>query len=335
VRVPVSVLVRLRAGAAAALMCVALASCHGGTPGESTTTQLAPKEAAHVALQEAIRALPGVTGAHVRTEQYSGTGPVEMIIVGVPQATAEQVLAVANTINRLHPVTGTSDAQEVKFMIDEHRLVIVSRAGALEPRQIVDDVERLRPFAAVVDAHSIDWHRETAVANSTLTVESTETPIAHVLNAIRADLGGASLVATISPSDYDSDDYHFRPAWTVSFPFAQDQQEHVEGEMAAMPVVGFQDLTITAGGEIGRISAIVRSQDAAYDDLTAVIDIIGAGRQRPLELQWRAADHPYIGGGEASGIVLVGGCGYEARDADDPAKDTQTRLRRQYDTCPR
>ncbi|HET6736562.1 hypothetical protein [Mycobacterium sp.] len=280
-------------------------------------------------LEGAIRVMPGVASVVVDYENSFGRGSTLHVNVSVPDATAEQIAAVADTINRVRgDKFGEYDQSAEFFVTASPPSVRVKRAAYLDPGQIAEDAVLLRRFAADIKAEEISWSRGNQTVGSRLDINEVTTAIPETFAAIRAILGGTTaMVADIRPADPAD-----TPLWRVTFPFTPEQQVRIDQQIAAMPgrVVA---ITVRENAVITLLNVALKDPATAYDDLKAVIAITGAGPTRPLWLRWMPSSELPSG---PSGFVIVGGCSYPGQTGDNhPGNDIEERLRKEFDTCPR
>ena len=162
------------------------------------------------------------------------------------------------------------------------------------------------------------------------------TPADDVFAAVRTGFGDdAHLQLNLSSAASDT------PSWRVAFPYSAPDQRRVDQQLAAIPASVFT-VTVGDGGAIAELGISLHNRGAAYQDLVATINAVGAGTAHPVTVRWQSDGDN--GSQQFSGSVNVGACHYISNSEGErhpekyltpDALALQSRMRTEFDTCPK
>lgn len=297
-------------------------------------------------LKAAIAGMPGVTDASVNYENAIGRGASLNITVSMPTATRQQMVDVIDRINTVRGTLFDGYYQTVAFQPagSSTQHFEVRCGAALDAATIADEALALRLLSARIRAGSADWFCDPG--NRRLTISENTTAIGEILDAVHAaDADTPTTSLEIMAADSAPAMAPFRIV-NIRNPFSSDDWAGFQNLVTRLAITPWA-AGVGPGSAVNHVSFGVRSPATAYQQLTAVIAAVGAGKEHPLLLAWGLDNPPprTAGAPTFSGSVIVGACNYGSPPSEGElhpekyltaeALDLQRRLRTEYDTCPR
>jgi hypothetical protein len=280
-------------------------------------------------LRDDIAKMPGVESVDPGYTNDFENGSELNLVVAMPTATEDQIVAVASRINTIKGRDFTDYRQLTKFIVGDGLEV---KCGAeLNTRQIADDTHRLRLIRGGVPRGRIEWSRGGALPRLEVwDVENT----ADVLTTVLASIGSEPMtvyIRSLEPTKF--------PTWEVSLPLNAQQRSQIDGLLSrvALPVYYVR----VGDGRITQLSVYVADPATAYRDLKSVISAMAPTKEHPLELDWsRMVDpdnfHQFTGSVQIPGCPAGNGSPQTPQRQDYVAPEAaalQRQLQSEFNVC--
>lgn len=313
---------RARTGALLATAAV-LAGCTG----------VPDRESEAVRISDRVAAMPGVSDVDLIYDNGILEGTRFELRVAMEAATDEQIGAVATEIN-----TGRGDdfaEHDQRIELDLADGVSIGTSTAL-PRDTGAVAALLRELDSRVAAQSIDWG---SGGDGATGIDINETAAAgEVVDSVLqvfADRPLDSIEVSRPPGPGEE------ASWWIRTRLTPEQKRDADEQLAAA-APATPRLIVIRDGHIETLRVAIPSPETAYPDIVRVIDALGAGPQRPLDLGWSwSGDPARYGDLRWSGSADIGNCDDPNANTASPddlvpaARQLQQRIRDEYGRCPK
>lgn len=323
---------RLR-GLLAAFLVVAVGGC--GAPDRRDEAQR---------LGEALKAMPGVTDAHVSYENAIGRGASLGVYVFAPDASRQQFVDLVNRYNEVRGNRFDRYDQNVTIHPAPAQNAEIRCGSELDADVIATQAMALRELSSRVSAGDTDWW--CGPQNRTLTIRENRAPVTQVLQVLHAsgaDVAPVRLDLTSASSSTEMDPFS---VVHITFPFTVEDWSRFQALASRLDTLPWSAV-VGPGSTIAGLGVSVESPSAAEPELVSVIAAVGADERHPLNLSWTFLGAPPGKPDEKSfkGQVQVGGCSatfskmeielHPEKYLTPEAVALQKRLRETYEVCPK
>jgi len=296
-------------------------------------TGASDRESEAIQIRDRVAAMPGVSDLDLIYDNGIFEGTRFELRVDMEAATDEQIGAVATEINTARGDDFAEHDQRIELDVADG--VSIGTSTAL-PQDTGAVAALLRELDSRVTAQSIDWLSNGDAATGIDIYDTTATG-AVVDNVIQvfADrpLDSIEVNRPTGPGEEAS--------WWIRTRLTPEGKRAIDAQLAAA-APATPRLIVIREGRIVQMNVDVPSPETAYADIVGVVQALGAGRQRPLQLLWSWADDPArYGDLRWSGSVDIGDCddpNANTGSADDlvpAARQLQQRIRDHYGPCPK
>lgn len=294
-------------------------------------TGVPDRESQALDIEQRIAAMPGVSDVDLIYDNGVLEGTRFELSVDMVSATEEQIGAVAIEIDAMRGDDFAEHDQRVEIDIadgvsmglpklrPENSGFVAGLLRELDSRITAQSIELLRTSQ---DTTRIDIHDAVATGTVLDTVLQvfTEQPIDQI---------------EINPPPGPNRE----ASWWIRTRITPQAKRDIDARLAAAAPAAPR-LIVFGDGRIVQLNVAIPSPETAYDDVVHVIDVLGAGPQRPLKLLWSWNDDPArYGDLRWSGSVDIGDCDGPNANTGSPddlvpaAKQLQQRIRDQYGPC--
>lgn len=300
-----------------------LAGCTGVPDRESEANQISDR----------VAAMPGVSDLDLIYDNGIFEGTRFELRVDMEAATVEQIGAVATEINTARGDDFAEHDQRIELDVADG--VSIGASTAL-PQDTGAVAGLLRELDSRVAAQSIDWG---SGGDGATGIDINETAAAgEVVDSVLqvfADRPLDSIEVSRPPGPGEG------ASWWIRTRLTPEQKRDADEQLAAA-APATPRLIVIRGGHIETLRVAIVSPETAYPDIVRVIDALGAGPQRPLDLGWSWSDDPArYGDLRWSGSADIGNCDDPNANTGSPddllpaARQLQQRIRDEYGRCPK